>query len=55
MMALLVLYVGDIILASNNPEKLPEIEIKLCKAFHMKDLGKPRMYLGIKIERDKKK
>ena len=53
-MALLVLYVDDIILASNNPEKLQEIKIKLCKAFHMKDLGEPRMYLGMKIETDRK-
>ena len=54
MMALLVLYVDDIILASNNPEKLQEIKIKFCKAFHMKDLGEPRIYLGMKIERDRK-
>ena len=53
-MALLVLYVDDIILAINNPEKLQEIKVKLCKAFHMKDLGEPRMYLGMKIERDRK-
>ena len=53
-MALLVLYVDDIILASNNPEKLQEIKVKLCKAFHMKDLGERRMYLGMKIERDRK-
>ena len=48
MMALLVLYVDEIILASNNPEKLQEIKIKFCKAFHMKDLGEPRIYLGMK-------
>ena len=54
MMALLVLYVDDIILAGNNPEKLQEIKIKFCKTFHMKDLREPRMYLGMKIERDSK-
>ena len=49
-----MLYVNDISLPSNNPEKLQEIKIKLCKAFHMKDLGEPRMYLGMKIGRDRK-
>ena len=54
MMALLVLYVDDIILASNKPEKLQEMKIKFCIAFHIKDLRKPRMYLGMKIESDRK-
>ena len=54
MMALLVLYVDDIILASNNPEKLQEIKMKFFKAFHMKYLRKPRMYFGMKIKRDRK-
>lgn len=53
LLVILVLYVDDIILASNSPEKLHEIKSELCKTFEMKDLGEPRTYLEMKIERDR--
>ncbi|KAL7297461.1 hypothetical protein TKK_0009831 [Trichogramma kaykai] len=46
---ILVLYVDDIILASNCREKLIEIRDKLCREFKMKDMGEPKMYLGMEI------
>lgn len=52
-MLILVLYVDDIILASNSRQKLTEIKTKLCKIFQMKDLGEPKMYLGMRINRDR--
>lgn len=52
-MVLMALYVDDIILASNNPEKLREIKDKLCKTFKMKDLGEPKVYLGMRVTRDR--
>lgn len=50
----LVLYVDNIILPSNCLEKLNEIKLKLCNIFKMKDLGEPKMYLGMEILRDRK-
>lgn len=50
---MLVLYVDDILLAGNDSEKLQEVKNKLCKVFEMKDLGEPKLFLGIKIQRDR--
>ncbi|CAB0044019.1 unnamed protein product [Trichogramma brassicae] len=51
--ALLVLYVDDIILASNCKQRLQEIKETLCNTFEMKDLGEPSRYLGMEITRDR--
>lgn len=52
--ALIVLYVYDILIASNNLAKLQkEIENKLSLVFQMKDVGKPKNFLGINILRDR--
>ncbi|KAL7292885.1 hypothetical protein TKK_0013555 [Trichogramma kaykai] len=51
--AILVLYVDDIILASNCKEKLTNIKDNLCRTFEMKDLGEPRKYLGMEITRNR--
>ena len=48
----LVLYVADILLASNDISFLQEIKKFLTKNFEMKDLGKASFVLGIKILRD---
>ena len=50
---ILLLYVDDMILASNNVEKLEEVKSKLKSEFELTDLGEPREFLGIKIEHDK--
>ena len=52
-MAVILFYVDDILIASNSQEKLEEIKNCLGKAFEMKDLGEPKSFLGIYIERNK--
>ena len=52
-MAVILLYVDDMLIASNSKEKLEEIKNCLGKAFEMKDLGEPKSFLGITIERNK--
>ena len=49
----LVLYVDDILLASNNPDSLFETKHMLSTHFDMKDLGEASYVLGIKILRDR--
>nr|KYP55762.1 Retrovirus-related Pol polyprotein from transposon TNT 1-94 [Cajanus cajan] len=49
----LVLYVADILLASNDIGLLHETKRFLTKNFEMKDLGKVSFVLGIKILRDR--
>src|SRR4051812_13531903 len=49
----LVLYVDDILLASNNKELLHETKKFLSKKFEMKDLGEASFVLGIQIHRDR--
>lgn len=52
-MAVILLYVDDMLLAGNDLEKLEEIKRHLSRVFEMKDLGEPKNYLGIIIERNK--
>ena len=49
----LVLYVDDILLASNNSDLLIETKHMLSIHFDMKDLGETSYVLGIKILRDR--
>lgn len=49
----LVLYVEDILLASNDPDLLIETKHMLSTHFDMKDLGEASYVLGIKILRDR--
>uniref|UniRef100_A0ABD2XIF9 Reverse transcriptase Ty1/copia-type domain-containing protein n=1 Tax=Trichogramma kaykai TaxID=54128 RepID=A0ABD2XIF9_9HYME len=51
--ALLVLYVDDIILANNCMSRLNEIKDTLCNVFEMKNLGEPSKYLGMEITRNR--
>lgn len=48
-----LIYVDDILLASNNNELLHEIKQKLMHAFEMTDLGEPKCFLGMNIERNR--
>lgn len=50
---ILILYVDDIIFASNNKSKIMEVKSKLKKEFEMSDLGEPKEFLGISIYRDR--
>ncbi|GJU26265.1 retrotransposon protein, putative, ty1-copia subclass [Tanacetum coccineum] len=50
--ALLVLYVDDILIMGNNITMLQDVKSWLCKCFYMKDLGEATYILRIKITRD---
>ena len=45
----LVLYVDDILLATNDTDLLAKTKQMLCNHFDMKDLGEASFVLGIKI------
>jgi hypothetical protein len=49
----LVLYVDDILLASNDLGLLHETKQLLSQSFEMKDLGEASYVIGIEIHRDK--
>ena len=50
----LVLYVDDILLIGNDVEVMSSIKIWLSSQFDMKDLGKAKFILGIKLWRNQK-
>ncbi|GJV61681.1 putative zinc finger, CCHC-type containing protein [Tanacetum coccineum] len=50
---ILVLYVDDILLASNNIDLLHESKRFLSRNFDMKDLGEASYVIGIEIHRDR--
>lgn len=52
-MAFTVLYVDDMLIGSNDPEKLKEIKSHLNKVFEIKDLGEPKSFLGMRINRNR--
>jgi inosine/xanthosine triphosphate pyrophosphatase family protein len=49
-----VLYVDDILLATNDKGMLYEVKQFLSRNFDMKDMGEASYDIGIKIHRDKK-
>ena len=49
----LVLYVDDILLATNDKRFLYEVKQFLSKNFDMKDMGEASYVIGIKIHRDR--
>ena len=49
----LVLYVDDILLATNDINLLVETKQMLCNHFDMKHLGEASFVLGVKIVRDR--
>lgn len=51
-LAVVVLYVDDMLIMSNDEKKLKDIKTSLSRAFDMKDLGEPKNFLGINIEKD---
>ena len=52
---ILLLYVDDILIASNNKSKVEKLKSELSREFEMKDLGAAKRILGIEIKRDRKK
>jgi hypothetical protein len=52
-LTLLLLYVDDIIIASQDFEYLKEIKSQFCSRYEMTDLGECRKYLNVRITRTK--
>ena len=52
-LAFIVLYVDDMLIASNNSEKLEQIKAHLNSVFQLKDLGEPKNFLGMTIKRNR--
>ena len=50
---LLLLYVDNMLITSNDINKLDEIKLKLKLEFEMSDIGEPKSFLGIEIHRDR--
>ena len=52
-MALLV-YVDDILIASNDPQSIANLKAVLDKQFKLKDLGSLKYFLGLEVARSEK-
>lgn len=46
-----LIYVDDLVIASNNLDRLEKFKAYLCICFHMKDLGRLKYFLGIEVAR----
>jgi len=51
--AIVLVYVDDIILTTNDDEKLQEIKMKFSQEFETTDLGEVQKFLGMEIYRDR--
>ena len=51
--AIIILYVDDMLIGSNNSKKLNQVKNHLTGVFQMKDLGEPKNFLGMVIQRDR--
>ena len=49
---ILLLYVDDILTVYNHKQKMQEVERLLAKEFEIRNLGSPKKFLGLEIERD---
>ena len=50
----LIIYIDDIIVTSNNVDEIKRLKEVLAKAFEIKDLGILRYFLGIEVVRSSK-
>ena len=50
----LLVYVDDILIASDNPKSVAELKILLDQQFKLKDLGDLKFFLRLKIARSQK-
>lgn len=52
---LLLLYVDDMLIASNDHDEIKSLKLDMSKRFATKDLGEARKILGIRIQRNREK
>ena len=52
--AILAVYVDDIVITGDDVEEIKKLKERLGKAFEVKDLGPLRYFLGIEIARSSK-
>ena len=52
---ILLLYVDDILIASNSKSEVEKLKSELSREFEMKDLGAAKRILGIEIKWDRKR
>ena len=50
----LLLYIDDMLIASQSLEEIEKLKTRLKSEFEMKDLGEAKMILGMEIVRDRK-
>ena len=53
-MAILIVYVDDIILSGNDTEELQNLKKYLLEEFEVKDLGNLKYFLGMEVARARK-
>ena len=53
-LAIIIVYVDDIILTGNHEEEIDSLKTSLMKEFEIKDLGNLKYFLGMEIARSKK-
>ena len=51
-LAIVGVYVDDIVIAGRSEERLKDFKRAICKRFDMKDLGKLHHFLGLKVVQD---
>ena len=52
---MLILYVGDMLIAVHSKKDIVDLKQKLSSQFDMKDLGDVHHILGMRVTRDRKK
>ena len=53
-LAIIIVYVDDIILTGDHEEEIDSLKVSLTKEFEIKDLGNLKYFLGMEIARSKK-
>ena len=54
LIVIVIVYVDDMILTGNYPQKIEKVKIKLSSVFRTKILEEPKVFLSMKIVRDRK-
>ncbi|CAN1121074.1 Retrovirus-related Pol polyprotein from transposon TNT 1-94 [Linum perenne] len=52
-MAILIVYVDDIIITGDDSEEIQQLKLNLASVFDLKDLGELKYFLGIEVARSK--